>query len=119
MQHYFVSKESLSDMKVFMMESLGSVVIDQACTKTVCQEKWLDHYVSGLTQSELLKIEDIKSVSSFKFGDGSVVQSNKKMKIAAMTGQTKCQIETEVVPIDIPLLLSKTSLKRAGAVLDI
>lgn len=36
-----------------------------------------------------------------------------------MIGQTKCQIATEVVPVDIPLLLSKTSLKRAGAVLDI
>jgi len=34
-----------------------------------------------------------------------------------MIGQTRCQIKTEVV--DIPLLLSKTSLKRTGAVLDI
>lgn len=36
-----------------------------------------------------------------------------------MIAQTRCQIETEVVQADIPLLLSKTLLKRAGAVLDI
>lgn len=41
------------------------------------------------------------------------------MKVSAKIGQTKCHIETEVVPVDIPLLLSKTSLKRAKTELDI
>ncbi len=40
-------------------------------------------------------------------------------QIPAIIGQTKCHIETEVVAADIPLLLSKTSLKRSGAVLDL
>ena len=39
--------------------------------------------------------------------------------IPAVIGQTKCHVVTEVVPVDITLLLSKASLKRAGAVLDI
>ena len=34
-------------------------------------------------------------------------------------GNTDCNIDTEVVKSDIPLLLSKTSLKRAGTVLDL
>ena len=113
------SNESLSDTEIFMVESLGSAVIDTACTRTVCGEKWLNHYVSGLTKSELSKMTDIQSARPFKFGDGRVIHSTKKVKIPAMIGQTRCQIETEVVPADIPLLLSKTSLKRAGAVLDI
>ncbi len=48
-----------------------------------------------------------------------VVHSAQKVKIPAIIGQTKCHIETEVVAADIPLLLSKTSLKRSGAVLDL
>lgn len=40
------------------------------------------------------------------------------MKLPAKIGKTKCHIETEVVKVDIPLLLSKSSLKRAGTVLD-
>ena len=102
-----------------MVESLGSAVIDTACTRTVCGEKWLNHYLSGLHQSELMKIHNAKSARSFKFGDGRIIHSTKKVTIPAMIGQTKCKIETEVVPVDIPLLLSKTSLKRASAVLDI
>ena len=41
-----------------------------------------------------------------------------KATIPAQIGDTKCSIETEVVDIDLPLLLSKDSLKRAKAVLD-
>ena len=102
-----------------MVEALGSAVLDTACTRTVCGEKWLDNYVSGLQQNELAKLETKDSARAFRFGDGRLVHSTKSMKIPAVIGQTKCHIETEVVPVDIPLLLSKASLKRAGAVLDI
>lgn len=33
-------------------------------------------------------------------------------------GQARWNAETEVVKVNIPLLLSKSSLKKAGAVLD-
>lgn len=36
-----------------VLESLGSAVIDTACTRTVCGEKWLDHYVRGLNEDEI------------------------------------------------------------------
>lgn len=64
-------------------------------------------------------MKDIKSARPFKFGKGKIVHSTNKVKIPAVIVQTRSQIETEVVLADIPLLLSKTSLKRAGAVLDI
>ncbi|KAL1281668.1 hypothetical protein QQF64_000471 [Cirrhinus molitorella] len=113
------SGDTLSDSEIFMVESLGSAVIDTACTKTVCGQKWLDHYISGLKPAEQKKLECTDSAKAFKFGDGRVVQSAQKVKIPAKIGQTNCHIETEVVPADIPLLLSKTSLKRVGAVLDL
>jgi len=54
------------------------------------------HSVRGLTQSELLKMGDTKSGRAFKFGDGRVVHSTKKVKISAMIGQTRCQDELVV-----------------------
>lgn len=42
----------------------------------------------------------------------------KKVKFPAKIGLTKCLIDTEVVKVDILLLLSKTSLKKAGTILD-
>lgn len=113
-----LSKDTLSNTEIFMVESLGSAVIDSLHQNGVWR-KWLDHYVSHLKQDELLKMKDIKSARPFKFGNWRIAHSTKKLKIPAVIAQTRCQIETEVIPDDIPLLLSKTSLKRAGAVLDI
>ena len=60
-----------------------------------------------------------KSHRPFKFVHGSVIYSDKAITIAAKIGKTDCKINVEVVPIELPLLLSKESLKRAGAELDI
>ena len=76
-------------------------------------------YVQGLDESEIQRVINMESSKPFKFGDGKVVHSIKKVKIPAKLGKAKCCIETEVVPCDIPLLLSKASLKRAGAGLDL
>lgn len=47
-----------------------------------------------------------------------MVNSTTKLKIPARNGETKCHIETDVCPANIPLLLSKASVKRAGKVPD-
>lgn len=65
----------------------------------------------------MIKISPSKK--SFKFGDGVQIQSTKNVIIPVMIGKTHCNIDTEVVGVDIPLLLSKTSLKRAGTILDL
>lgn len=82
----------------------------------MCGEKWLEDYTRRLPQSELHKIVGEKSARPFRFGDGEVVHSTRKVTLPAKIGQTRCKTETEVVPADIPMLLSKTSLKRTSAV---
>lgn len=42
------SQDNLSDTEIYMVESLWPVVTDAACIKTVCGQKWLDYYISGL-----------------------------------------------------------------------
>ena len=96
-----------------MVEALGSAVLDTACTRTVCGEKWLDNYVSGLQQNELAKLETKDSARAFRFGDGRLVHSTKSMKIPAVIGQTKCHIETEVVPVDIPFALKQSITEKS------
>ena len=72
---------------MFIVESLGSAVIDTACTRTVCGAKWLDSYVSELNMI------DTPRNRTFKFGDGRVVHSTEKVKVPAKIGQTKCHNE--------------------------
>lgn len=114
------TKESPTEAEIFMTECFGSAIIDTACTRTVCGQEWLNSYIDELSQDEKknLRKTETHSHRPFKFGDGKVVYSSRKLKIPAKIGQTKCHIETEVVPAKIPLLLSKASMKRAGTELD-
>ena len=105
--------------EIFMTEALGCAVLDTACTRTVCGTKWLDNYVENLNDDEKRSIQVNDSDRNFRFGDGAQVKSCKKVIIPVKIGETSCKICTEVVDANIPLLLSKESLKAAKTVLDI
>ena len=54
----------------------------------------------------------------FRFGDGHEVVSREQHRIPAFIGKKKLFIETNVVDSEIPLLLSKAAMKKAGSKLD-
>ena len=109
------TKEQPSANEIFVMESSGSAVIDTACTRTVCGNKWFKKFAEEA--NEVIRTE--RSNKSFRFGDGKVVHSFSCATLPAKIGNTYCNIDTEIVEADIPLLLSKSSLKKAGTVLDL
>ena len=102
-----------------MTESLGTAILDTECTRTVCGINWLSEYVKSLKAEEKLKITEEKSNRIFRFGDGSKVKALKNVMIPAVIGDKQCKISTEVVDLKLPLLLSKSSLKRANAILNL
>ena len=99
-------------------ESFGHAVIDTGCSSTVCGSKWLDQYVEQLSEYDRSMIVELPSKSSFTFGDGAVINSNKKIEIPCYLGGKRSKITTDVVDCNIPLLLSKRSMKSAEMVLD-
>ncbi|CAG2240934.1 unnamed protein product [Mytilus edulis] len=114
----FTSAQEFKPLTVFVAEAYNAAVIDTACSKTVCGSKWLYEFVESLDPG-LDQLTCNESHVPFKFGDGQTVYSYQKVKIPALIGSVKCSIETEVVDCEIPLLLSKTSLKRASTILDL
>ena len=102
------TKEHPSINQVFAIESSCSAVIDTACTRTVCGEKWLSNFLEKTCDD----IPTYSSSRAFKFGDGKVVNSFKWANIPVHIGNTSCKIDTEIVKADIPLLLSKSSIKK-------
>ena len=109
------TKEHPSINEVFAIESSCSAVIDTACTRTVCGEKWFNNFLEKTCDD----IPTYSSSRAFKFGDGKVVNCFKWANIPVHIGNTSCKIDTEIVKADIPLLLSKSSIKKANTVLDL
>ena len=66
-----------------MAEAAKSAVVDTACTKTVGDLHWFNSYVDSLDEEQRKKVEIIKTKTSFKFGDGRQVKSQKRARILA------------------------------------
>ena len=114
------SSHDLSDgkMKDFVGETLSSAVLDTGCTKTVCGRNWLNYYLDTSDEVEKQSVQIHPSNTVFKFGDGHEVVSLERHRIPAFIGNKKLFIETNVVDSEIPLLLSKAAMKKAGSKLD-
>ena len=110
--------EQLSETEIFVAEASKSTVIDTACTKTIAGEKWFTNFKPNLTDDSI-NIEIYQSNTKFKFGDGRQVTATKRVIFPIVIAGKHCRIEAEIVKENIPLLLSKTSLKRCNMIIDL
>ena len=90
------------------------MVLDCACSSTVCGQKWLDGYISSLSDEDKLKIKEVKSQRCFRFGGGPLIHSKAELILPAQIGGIDVSIKTDVVDSDVPLLFSKSAMKNAG-----
>ena len=73
MNNYIAFLEDSTETLV--SETFNMALLDSGCTKTVCGETWLQHYLHSLSFDEYKQIETSKSDSSFKFADSKLVKS--------------------------------------------
>ena len=99
-------------------ETFGHAIIDSGCSRTVCGRSWLESYLETLHRSEMLLVESHPDLVNFRFGDSEVIKSNELAVISVQFGSQQIKLMTNVVECDIPLLLSRETLKRAGAEID-
>ena len=101
-----------------LIESLGKGVLDSGCTKTVTGNVWLEEYLSTLSEHELSDVCEKPTQASYRFGDGVEHKSEKCVSIPVAIGNTAMKLDVEVVPTDVPLLISKAAMKQMGIKLD-
>ena len=107
-----------NDNQELMRETINKAILDSGCTKTVCGNNWLKCYRETLNESENDNIKLLESSSSFKFGDGNVVKSVGKVFIPIELSGKKVKLATEVINKNLPLLLSRESMKKAKTVIN-
>ena len=101
-----------SRQKSLIIESLNCGVLDCGCTRTVCGEFWMKEYLANLEPSDRKAVKEERSKATFRFGDGKECSSMKRLIIPAKVGRKKCLLGVEVVKAEIPLLISKPTMKN-------
>lgn len=107
-----------SKMEKMLQETWGCTVLDSGCSLTVCGERWLSDFIESMSEEDKKKIEEKSTSSSFTFGDGRPVPSLRRLILPCMIVGIKCSLQTDVVPCNIPLLLSRAAMKKAAMIVD-
>ena len=94
-------------------------VLDSACCSTVCGSAWLENYLHSMSSSDRQRVTRLPGTKVFKFWGGEVMKSKEAVCIPAVMAGQQVRINTDVVDSDIPLLLSKDSMKKARVKLDL
>ena len=102
------------DQLVYLVrESLNMAILDSGCPKTVCGKLWFDNFSESLNKN--LKITTSESQSKFRFGDSQAVKSLFKAVLPLTIQGKVINVESEVISNEIPLLISNSTLRKAGA----
>ena len=99
-------------------EPLGMAVLDSVCTKTVAGESSTNAYLNTLTDKQRQQVKVIPSNVHFRFGDGNDVMSNKVAKFSVVLGNQRVFIEASTVANEIPLFMSRSSMKKAQVIIN-
>ena len=101
-----------TDIQRLGYESRNCVVLDTACTSTVCGDRWLQCYLDTLPDEQLGKIKERPGEKLFKFG-GECLKSIKCLLLPRQLAGNEIIISVNVVNSDILMLLSLESIKKA------
>ena len=94
-------------------ETKNAVVLDSGCFSTVCGKLWIEQYLSSLSSYDQTKIIRMEGQKVFPFGGGEQLKSIGCYIISIVLAGRKLWLKTDVVESDVPLLLSRISMKRA------
>ena len=100
------------------METFGCGILDSGCSKNVCGLEWMEAYINTLSEDHLKHIKYEDSDAKFKFGNPTIYKSIHKVTFPANIGSKKIYITTDVIDVDIPLLISKKAMKKANTTIN-
>ena len=100
------------------VEALGKGLLDSGCSRTVAGRIWYDEYLSTLSEKDRSTVKEGESKSVFRFGDGVETRSMMCSSVPVFVGRQRFVVDIEVVPNEIPLLISKGAMKQMNMQLD-
>ena len=106
--------------KFSMKDEVGITVLDTGCIKTVSGQRWFNAFVDTLKNDTRNMISAEPSSNIFKFGGGTRLKSLGMFSVQCSIAGRNIVLVTDIVDqSDLPYLLSKESMKKAGVCIDV
>lgn len=106
------------ELSQFTAEAINAAALDTCCTSTVAGEKWLKIYLSSLPQNMKAKVQGpLPGKKSFQFGNQGILKSLAFYRLPVRIVGNDLLVDVDIIPSDIPMLLSKEEMKRHKMIL--
>ena len=106
--------------KTLVLESWNSrnQVLDSGAINTVAGKVWYNYYITSLNEIEKEKIKHHTLGNTYRFGDWKLFPALENVDIPVSFGSRNVMLNTDNVANNIPLLLSRKSMKKTRMTLD-
>jgi len=113
-----LSSEGGSNLNDLLSETWNCAIVDCGATKTVAGRAWVDNYLASLPDFEKQNVKFSPCKTSYRFGDGKQVFAVENVSLPVHIGTKSLFINTDVVDKNIPLLLSRESMKKGSGLVS-
>ena len=111
--------EETVELNSLLAETFSAAILDTGAPDTVCGRKWMQEYTETLTDKEKSSITRSTSERQYRFGNNEPIKATEHIKVPMTIASEKVFVDVDIVDADIPLLLSKNSLQKAKATMDL
>ncbi len=101
-----------------LSETVNKALLDTGASATVCGRRWLSAFEDSLTDDEWRDIVVIPCQQTFHFGAGDQVKARYKKRLPITICGQDVTLDTFVVEINIPLLMSRETMKEMKMNID-
>ena len=106
------------EKSILLKEALSTGVLDTGAPDNVSGRLWIEEYIKTLTADERKQITRTYSNKQYKFGDSKPMKATENIKLPMTIANEKVYMCTDVVEVNIPLLISKKAMQKVKATLD-
>ena len=106
------------DNPSLLRQTINSAILDSGASTTICGKKWLNCFLETLPEDSIKEIPYEEGTKSFKFRDELKLKSLKTVTLPCVIAKMNVKIISDIVDANIPLLLSKTAMKRVQMTLN-
>ena len=102
------------EVRCLGVDARNCVVLDSACSSIVCGNSY---YIQSLDKDGRQKVKQTEGQRVFEFGGGTYLKSKGEYSLPSVVAGKEGMIK--IVESDIPLLLSRTAMKKAAIKMDL
>ena len=95
------------------------VTLDTGCLKNVAGKKWLNGHMETLPPETITQVKKYPSSARFRFGSEDVRDSLGVYHIPCHVAGKDVILQVDIITSDIPCLISKATMKRAGGKINL